>query len=160
MMKLRELPGRCWRKIRATALRCWWVFRALIAAIASLDTRPLELATGTLSLWFAVALAWPWEYGVKNGPVPSLLWACVALIGGTMKISGTLATFLPVVPTWSFEARKRGLQIGALFWFVLSGTILITAKGGITWGGFALLSAWQLQCLYAMRERPVYVPKS
>lgn len=117
---------------------------ALLAGLHGLDTRVFELAAGTLSLWYMIALIGP---GQHNGPVPGPLWAVVALVGGTCKVLGVLTSLAPEPPPWSGPLRVWGAAIGVVFWTVLATVLAMTVRGGITWGGFALLAGWQAWCL-------------
>jgi hypothetical protein len=92
----------------------------------------IEILTGFISLWYAFVLTLP---TTRSGPSWRYLFALWALSAALCKLIGVVYELRAV--------RLLGLALGAGFWLVLASVFALAVKGGITWGGFLLLSLAQ-----------------
>jgi hypothetical protein len=117
--------------------------RRLRMAVFGLDTRPVELLTAQLSLWFAVAL---WTSASPNRPEPFWLWSGWCAAAGLAKALGVGATLDATSPRWSYWSRRVGSFLGLFFWFALTSVFFFLARGGISWGGYFIIALAQSWC--------------
>lgn len=94
--------------------------------------RDVELVTASLSLWFALRLAWS---GADAGLTPARFWAVLFLAAATLKIVG-------VWRGWGC-CRIAGLLAGVGLWTALGTIIYLRYHGALTYGAFLLLAIWQ-----------------
>lgn len=123
------------------------IMRRLRAAVFDLDTRPVELLTAQLSLWFAVVLL---TSDSPNRPHPLWLWPLWCGLAGTSKALGVGATLDGHPPLWSRHARQVGACLGLFFWFALTSVLFFVARGGIAWGGYGIIAVAQSWCFFRL----------
>ena len=125
--------------------------RYLHAIVYELDPRPVELLTAALSAWFCVVLL---TSTAPTRPQPWWLWSAWCAASSSLKVAGVLATLgrgLP--PRWSPWLRRAGAALGFAFWVVLATVLWVTARQGITWGGFVIVAVAQLLVLFRLARK-------
>ena len=118
--------------------------RIMRAIIFDLDTRPVEFLTAQLSLWFALVLI---TSDAAYRPQPLWFWPLWCALAGVAKLLGVGASFDPRPPLWARRARIVGSFLGAIFWIVLATVLFLLLRGGLSWGGYAIIAAAQAWCL-------------
>lgn len=143
------------RTVARLASRCRGAAMGMVRAIVrDFDTRPVELLTAQLSLWFAFVLL---TSDATYRPVPFWLWSLWCAVAGLAKLLGLGASFDPHPPRWSRWARLLGTALGTAFWIVLTTVLFLLLRGGISWGGYAIIAAaqgWACWRLYRDCFRP------
>lgn len=110
------------------------------AIVLDLDTRAVEFLTAQLSLWFALVLL---TSDAAYRPVPAQVWSLWCATAATLKLLGIGASFDPRPPRWARRARLAGAALGMVFWIVLSVVLFALLRGGLSWGGYAIIAAAQ-----------------
>lgn len=122
--------------------------RILRALIYDLDPRPVELLASQISLWFAVVLT---QTTTSAIPQPRWFWTIWCFVAAFAKVAGVLPSLLSDhPPRWSAWCRLVGAALGAFFWLVLAGVLVLLVPGGIGWGAFLILSGAQGWVLYRL----------
>lgn len=125
--------------------------RYVRAIVYDLDPRSVELLTSQLSLWFAVVLV---TSPSPVRPQPWWLWSGWCGLAALCKIAGVLPTLVRYPPPWwSPWLRGAGNLLGLTFWTVLATVLFFLARGGIAWGGYAIVAAGQAWCLFRITRK-------
>lgn len=125
--------------------------RVCRAIVHDLDSRPTELLTAALSLWFAAVFL---ASDSPNRPQPVALWSLWCGCAGVCKIAGVYPTLVGREPgRWLRRVRVLGSLLGLIFWIVLAVALFLLARGGIAWGGYALIAVAQGLALYRLTRR-------
>jgi hypothetical protein len=114
--------------------------RIMRAIVLDLDTRAVEFLTAQLSLWFALVLL---TSDAAYRPVPFWAWSLWCATAGVLKLLGIGASFEPRPPRWARWARLVGAVLGTIFWIVLTVVLFALLRGGLSWGGYAIVALAQ-----------------